>query len=508
MNGLIRRYTDDKFLVIFGHLYFITLVIAAGYFYQERLINFDSAHYTFQIIQKGSFYVIHDRLVSYFTQWIPLLAIKLGFSLKTILILYSAGLMALIYLVYITIAHGIKNIYAATLLVAVFGAMWRYKFYAGISEIIPAIAFGVLFIAVFTRKRQDHSLRGEVKEGIWFFLCGVLMAISHPVPILPVILVYVFWGFYHRKAWTLQFWIKLLVYIFPMIIKYLTIREGSYESKKLGFLDQIIPVLSNSQDFFVYTIMKDYIRVEHWFVWVLFLISIAYLLWERRIWPLIVLVLSAALVMMLNLVTFHYLNNKCYIMIDGYMVFVGIVLCFFICIELLSKDQWRKYLVPLLVIFFVFNLFRIRHARLFFTKRLAYLEETYTKYESEKDRILITQIHHTDWDKIWYPYQYKAETVLHSTLRGKDKTVYMVADEAYCVDIDNANRMNFEEKTEYIPKLDDFGEEKAPNPYFSLPKNSRVRSVEIPSWLTEKQHRDIENWMRDKYKNHLKPERD
>jgi len=482
---------------IWGHFYFLLLTVAAAYFYQERLINFDSAHYTFQILQRHDFYVLHDRWVSYLTQWVPLLAQDLGFGLKTILILYSGALMALIYLVYIIIAHVLKNFGAALLMIFVFGAMYRIKFYAGISEIIPSIAFSVLYIAFFTRDsahRKPYPLTGY----LWHAFFGLLIALSHPVPAFPVVGVYFFWLAYQERLFQLDGWFKFLAFCTPLILKYVNISSGSYESNKMSLLESAPDVLLHPGDYHVSKVMIDYFFNEHWMAWIFFFLSLIYVLVKKKYLAALILFGTVLATFLLNFITFSYLKGDLKIMIDGYMVFLGIPLGFVPCF-ILSKTRWKQLLYPALILFFCFNLVRMRTARKIFQDRLQLIEVTMDRYATAQDRILITGFHQVEWHKLWYPYQFGSESILLSTLKkGHENTCVMVAlqmEENEHV-IQELNDKSFQEKTEYLSELRLFNQEKYPEAMFYLPQDSRAVYVYRPAWLSDNKILETNNWIK------------
>lgn len=485
---------------IWGHFYFLLLTIAAGYFYQERLINFDSAHYTFQILQRHDFYVLHDRWVSYMTQWVPLLAKDLGFGLKTILILYSGALMALIYLVYIIITHILKNFGAALLMIFVFGAMYRIKFYAGISEIIPSIAFSVLYIAFFTRD-SEHRKPYPFTGYMWHAFFGLLIAMSHPVPAFPVAGVYFFWLAWQERLFQLDGWAKFLAFCAPLIFKYINISSGSYESNKMSLLENAPDVLLHPGNYHISKLMIDYFLNEHWMAWIFFFLTFVYVLVKKKYLAAFILFGTVLATFFLNFITFSYLKGDLKIMIDGYMVFLGIPVGFVTCI-ILPKTSWRSVLFPALILFFCFNLVRMRTARKIFQQRLSLIEETIDQHASEKDRILISGFHQVNWQKLWYPYQIPAESVLLSTLKkGPDSTVFMIVMEMQDrIDIvSELNDISFLDKTQNLGYLRYFNYEKYPNPMFKLPEDSNVRYVYRPAWLSDKIIDETNNWFRSKY---------
>jgi hypothetical protein len=488
------------FMKIWGHFYFLVLTIAAAYFYQERLINFDSAQYTFHILQQHDFFLLHDRWVNYLTQWIPLLTKSLGLNLRVILILYSGGLMALIYLVYVIIAHVLKNSGASVLMVFVFGAMYRYKFYAGISEIIPSIAFSILYIAFFTKKveeKKPYPFSGY----LWHSLFGALISLSHPVPAFPLAGVYFFWQAYQNRLFQKESWLKFLAFCAPLLVKFASISKGSYESNKMSLLENASDVLTNPFDYHVSTIMIDYFQNEHWMAWIFFLVSLIYILVERKYLAACILFGTVLATFLLNLVTFSYLQGDIKIMIDGYMIFLAIPIGFVPCI-VITKTKWKSILFPALIIFFCFNLARIRLARKIFQNRLVLIEETIDRHITKRDRILISGFHQVNWEQLWYPYHVPAESVLLSTLKkGPDSTAFMIVTEMQerIGIVSELNGMSFLEKTDNLGYLQSFNYKKYPNAMFRLPEDSNVRYVDRPAWLSDQIIYETNNWFRSKY---------
>lgn len=485
---------------IWGHSYFLLLTAAAAYFYQERMINFDSAHYTFHILQKHDFFIKHDRWVNYLTQWIPLLAKELNCSLRTILILYSGGLMALIYLVYLLIAQVLKNKEAALLMVFVFGALYREKFYAGVSEILPAIAFGILYIAFFTKDSEQRRPYPNINY-LWHAFFGLLLAISHPVPAFPLLGLYFFWLAYQNRLFQWENWLKIFAFCLPLLIKYLNIPKGSYESRKMSLLENAPEVLANPENYHVSSIMLDYFQNEHWVAWALFFISLIYILSKRKYLAALIVLSTVLATFLLNYITFSYLRTDTLLMIDGYMMFLGLPLGFIVCM-ILSKSAFKHLIYPLLIVFFCFNLYRIWNARSFFQERLSLIEESINRHSDGDTRLLISGYHQVQWDKLWLPYQIPSESVLLSTLKkGRDSTAFIIVERMHQRQniVSELNNMSFIKKTDHLEFLRYFNKNKYPKAMFYLPADSKAAYVDRPAWLSDKIIEETNNWIRVKH---------
>lgn len=81
------------------HFAFGIWAVLALYFFQERLYS-DSGFYVSKIVTYETFWIELSRFVLVFSEWLPLLCIKLGCSLKTVLIAYSLGHVLFCYGIY------------------------------------------------------------------------------------------------------------------------------------------------------------------------------------------------------------------------------------------------------------------------------------------------------------------------------------------------------------------------------------------------------------------------
>lgn len=82
------RSTTRKVLTVMGHLASWLLIGMSVWLYQERL-NLDAAYYVFKVVNKEWFHVEHNRLVLALGEFLPVIAVKLGADLKTVLQAYS-----------------------------------------------------------------------------------------------------------------------------------------------------------------------------------------------------------------------------------------------------------------------------------------------------------------------------------------------------------------------------------------------------------------------------------
>lgn len=96
---------QQQFLKQYGELILLQLAFLiwtgmAAYCYQERLYS-DAGFYMAKVVHYESFWVEAGRYILVFSQWLPLLCVKLGCSMKVVLMAYSVGHVLFYYGIYL-----------------------------------------------------------------------------------------------------------------------------------------------------------------------------------------------------------------------------------------------------------------------------------------------------------------------------------------------------------------------------------------------------------------------
>ncbi|MEL7020499.1 MAG: hypothetical protein AAGK47_02710, partial [Bacteroidota bacterium] len=191
------RYTHA--LIAVGHLFFVSWIVISWIFYTERIVNFDTAYYTFKLIVDQAFFFPHERYINLFTQWLPLLLIELEAPLATVLRAYSVSFCVLYYLLFLTAVYLFRNPAGGLFIALTLLLTMRYKFWMSVSETPSSLAFAALLIAwLSTDKSQFPRLKGWQD---WMISCGLilLVALGHPLVALPIGVYYVFDFLYGKQ---------------------------------------------------------------------------------------------------------------------------------------------------------------------------------------------------------------------------------------------------------------------------------------------------------------------
>jgi hypothetical protein len=168
---------------------YLMFVVMAGYFWQERIINQDTAFTAFNLTALESFDIAHFRFTDVFTQIIPILMTKANLSLPTILLSYSIALSLLPYLLFRAALYSLKDKGIAWLMLLAQILLVSDYFFDAISQSKLAIALVLLFAGLIKNKLSIHN-----KILYYFFvLTTMLLALlCHPISLL-LIIILLFW---------------------------------------------------------------------------------------------------------------------------------------------------------------------------------------------------------------------------------------------------------------------------------------------------------------------------
>lgn len=149
----LKRYGEDILL----HLAFLMWAFFAAYYYQERLYS-DSGFYLAKVVHYESFWIELGRYVLVFSQWLPLLCLKLGCSMKVVLLAYSLGHVLFFYGIYLFCRYYWKQGYVGWWLVGIQTIGLIHGFCTPVFESYYNAGFIALWALLLTRKNTNWKL--------------------------------------------------------------------------------------------------------------------------------------------------------------------------------------------------------------------------------------------------------------------------------------------------------------------------------------------------------------
>ncbi len=156
-------------------LAFVLLGIGALIYYRERMLFVDGAWIVFNILNTGHFAIAEHRWGAFITQAVPLLAGKLGLSLKAVLILYSVSFYAFYLGVALLAGRRWGEEKMAVLLLLYLTLFVSDSYFWPNNEVHQGTAWAVLFTSAFFRggKSPKRSFGSHL-----FLVVTLLLALS------------------------------------------------------------------------------------------------------------------------------------------------------------------------------------------------------------------------------------------------------------------------------------------------------------------------------------------
>ncbi|MCP4441720.1 MAG: hypothetical protein GY810_22670 [Aureispira sp.] len=437
------------------HIAFAVLGLMAIYFYQERLFG-DTAFFVAKVIHNEALQIEHGRWILAFHEWLPFLAVKLGASIKTILILYSLAHVLFFYSLYLITRYVYNSIAAGFLLLGIQVVGMDYGYYSPGFELYYATGFMVWFAVAL-----EH---GKQSTGQYFLLTLLtyIISTSHPttLPVLGLILV---WHWYHYRWKFLKIYVLILScmlavfaykQLFPTWYEILRMKDITGNLYERSFLNS--------------TYLSGFVEVmwDRYFALVLvFFATVVYLLWKRLWMMLVVFLVAIFVIQYMNVLAYPVLEHTRY-QEQCYYPIVMVVI-FLLGMDFLPKLEGRQFLIGSLfwgaiIVYRIIGIYDTGHA---FVDRSDTMRRLITHCQGLEGNKFKVKEENIDYLGLGTNWSYPIETMLLSKINPANKTVTI----CYNRDFRTGARRLLMAENEYLFRLDEAYPDKSVNPdYFEL----------------------------------------
>lgn len=251
------------------HLLWLLLLGLSMYYFKARICFSDNAPYFFNLLSSGNFNIQHERYIAALTQFLPLLGMKIGASLQTLMICYSANVLLYYYAYFLTFKYLFRQekmawlVLCSTLLCSVQGFYWM------VSEMALVIPYALL---IYTLAEQYRLL--QVRAWLYYPFLGLLTYLTryvHPSATLIVLCIAAFHVCVHYESWRKIYLQPMLIVVFLgvglLIAKQLGIGVTTIESAEIENIQKNMDLPWTYTLFFEYFIQKYclYFALPLWF---------------------------------------------------------------------------------------------------------------------------------------------------------------------------------------------------------------------------------------------------
>ncbi|MBL7939823.1 MAG: hypothetical protein JNL43_10725 [Flavobacteriales bacterium] len=234
------RVAHDRWSIAVGWSVLAVLGMFAWTYFLERTACFDSAFFSWSMIDGKEPFSVLGRYGSWLPQLLPVALVRSGASLDSVLRVYSVSFIVFHGVVFGLLAFGLKDRRAAIALPIVLTAGFHYMFYYGISELYQGLSLTILLWAMIRRLLGTVGRRALWIWAIAIVLLNTWISLYHQLLVLPVVFILVLesipGGALRRK----RLFLVGLVLVVWYIVRIKTFPTSTYEAERMVTKDDIL----------------------------------------------------------------------------------------------------------------------------------------------------------------------------------------------------------------------------------------------------------------------------
>jgi hypothetical protein len=404
---------------VLATLFFAFLLLLCVLYYKERMLSWDPAFFSFDMIQAHGFSIPLERWSNVITEFIPWLFLKAGCSLGTFLIVYSISPILIAWAVFGVITLGLKQYKAGIAMLLGLCLTFRLTFYYNITELFHVLVFVFLLWALLTREGPAR-LRDQVISALLI----VVVSYYHQLSVFPVMFVLLY-ELIAKKGTARKPLYRLLAFSAAWYaVRIFLLTHSDYENNKIPSLQVIMEQLPNLFHLPSTVHLKEFMRYQAWPWFFVLLAALALAVWRKQY-------LSALLTIAFSfgftaLILITYYKGESTLAYEQYYTVLG----FFPAVFLLDAC-WNRVRPAWILVLVAPVLLRctksIYSAHFIISERVAYigrLVENGRTMPEKKYLVNAATFNRNVTDATW---ALAYETLLYSALPGPDSSVTVYA---------------------------------------------------------------------------------
>jgi len=404
-----------------GLIAYVVLLFLAILFYKERTIFTDIAFHLFSIIKYNSLAIQNFRFGAVFTQLFPLLALKAGFSLKGIMIAYSAGFILFYFACYVLCGAVFKN-YKTALLLLLFNLLFAsHTFYWMQSELPQGISIMLVILAYLGNKPFEQI--SPISLAI-IFIALFMVSFTHPLIIFPFVFSLLFFFFNNHVSIEKKMLIAIFVFYFIVLVIKNVFFKTAYENQAMGGAGNLISKFPHY--FNLYSnrrLLANFVGKYYWIPLLSSIIVIVYVYKHEYFKALFFLLFMIGYILLID-VSYPDKNTTDFYIENLYLP-MGIFIAIPFVYDILPLLENKKIAVATIILIIVSGCIRIYFTHNMYTARLNW-ERNYLKQNIGKK--LLVDAQKTPVDTLFMTWGTPYEFWLLSTIENYNTASIVIND--------------------------------------------------------------------------------
>jgi hypothetical protein len=432
------------------HIAFSLIIGLQAYFYRESTCIMDNAYYLFDMINRETFTIPHNRYIAVFAEYLPWLAIQLHLPLEWVLIGFSINFLVTTYLIFLIVWKQTKDITNGyfLLLSAIF--LCHHQLFFRSPEYI-AIPICFWFYISLQQLNIHKNLFNYLQT---FLLLFILVWGAHTL-IYIVILYVLLLNLYQNKNERKHLFGFIVFFFIMIFLKKKLVSINGYEQSKIDiFYNSLAQWKDIQKSNFLYFFREVY-RMNYFYNLTnyILLISVILAIYKRRFVEILWAILFVAGLFFINSIMFLEENNT-YMHYELYFYMISSIVLLFYYQNISHSIVIKRFSA---VYFMFLGVFFLIQTSVYFKSRYDYLEQILLSSDKSKMAIEAKQL---NWFKLSNRWAIDVEIIFISSLNGKTKTLFP---------IENIKDLNREDSTLIFSTFKNHKSENLNKVYFNLP---------------------------------------
>ncbi len=360
---------------------FAIMMVLAIVLYKERTILLDTSFFLFYMVKDSDFCIQNDRFIAAFPELLPLLAVKLGASLKNISLLYSASFVLYHFLCYVACGSWLKQYRIALTLLMSHVLLQTEVFYWCLSELWLAIS--LLFVLVALMANIAANGKALIKAPLLLFFIAAL-ASAHPLMMLPFLFT-VAYLFLNSDVGVSK---RQVVLLFALFISAFLIKKFVFVS---AYEDSNFGRLKHFKEYFPYwdmPINKQFIKFcLSRFIWLPIVTVLVFIVYIRQKKWLPLLLFAGSLFGYAFLINVLYPDNQAeFFYVENMYMPLSVILAIPLVFDVLPyySERSGKKITVVYALIMLSLLVRIYYTNDTYSNRIAWERDFLDKHKDEK----------------------------------------------------------------------------------------------------------------------------
>ena len=404
------KNNSDWVFTALGHLSFLILFIASVYYFKERILYSDSAFHLFKVINFEKINVEAYRYGSFLPQLPVLLAMKLGVSLKSLIIIFSVAFTALYYIIFLLCIKALKNTAAGLSIIFTLIMCINESFFFPVTETQQCLVFCVLLFAIL----QYPSFRSSWVQILLASIVITFSFLAHPVALYPITFIIGYSAIDKKQLRSIMPYALLALVIGLAVAKVMLTDKNSYEGAFFSELLKSPAIILDLPGF--YSTLFFMSKISGLYLWVVifqFILIFYFILKKEYLklsWQLGISVLFLAI----TLLTYHKGDSDTFM--ERAFMPLAVLISIPLLNEMLENDKRHKFLkLAFLSLVIVVSLNRIHTQGKVFRERTRFNQELLANTAKLPNRKFV--IERSELEKHNYAsWSYSFETLILSSI--------------------------------------------------------------------------------------------